>query len=159
MLVSERVRLEGLLPSESDEKQALEAALAIEKYADEAKGREVTIRLGAGEDSSKPAVPLPSPAVGALVEALTQIADGNGVLVVPILPEISTQQAAELLDVSRPHLIRMLDRDELPYRRVGSHRRIRLGDVLAFREGARERKEAQRKEALHELSRAYGTDG
>jgi len=62
-----------------------------------------------------------------------ELATGNAVAVVPVHHELTTHQAAALLAVSRPHLIGMLDRGRLPYRRVGTHRRIRYDDVMALR--------------------------
>lgn len=77
-----------------------------------------------------------------------ELATGNSVAVVPIHHELTTHQAAALLHVSRPYLIGMLDRGRLPYRKVGTHRRIRYDDVMALRAT----QEAERERLLARIS-------
>lgn len=66
--------------------------------------------------------------------------DGLAVTIAPVTPTLTTQQAAELLGVSRPTVVRLLDEGRFPYEKVGSHRRIQLRDLLAYRD---ERRAAQ----------------
>ena len=68
-----------------------------------------------------------------LEEVLGQLAAGRAVQVVALESEISTQQAAELLGVSRPYLVKLVEAGELPHRKVGPRRRLHLEDVLAYR--------------------------
>jgi 3,4-dihydroxy 2-butanone 4-phosphate synthase / GTP cyclohydrolase II len=79
--------------------------------------------------------PLPGPAFDLLLEMLQQMARGNVVAITPIEAELTTQEAAEILGVSRPHLVKLLEAGALPFRMVGKHRRVRLEDVTAFRNG------------------------
>lgn len=84
----------------------------------------------------------------ALQEILTQIAQGKPVTVLPLSEELSTQQAADLLNVSRPFLIKLLEEGEISYRMVGSWRRVPLAEVLDYKR----RNRAAREAALEELA-------
>ena len=94
-------------------------------------------------------IELPSSAVEALKHVVDALARGKSVTLVPHDKDLTTQEAADMLHVSRPHLIKLLDRREVPFHRVGTHRRIRLEDVLAYRD----RRDDARKAALDELAR------
>lgn len=78
-------------------------------------------------------VPLPRPVVGLLDEILKNMEAGKAVSIVPAHQELTTQRAANLLGVSRPFLVRLLEVDQLPFHTVGSHRRIYLKDVFAYK--------------------------
>jgi excisionase family DNA binding protein len=106
--------------------------------------RSISIRLSGSENDLR----LPSAAAPLLIEILDQMSKGKTVEVLATDVEISTQRAADLLHVSRPFLIELLEKKEIPFRRVGSHRRIRLGDVLAYKR----RIDEQRMGALDELT-------
>jgi excisionase family DNA binding protein len=94
-------------------------------------------------------VELPGAAFDALKVIIDALARGQTITVVPHDKELTTQTAAGLLHISRPHLIKLLDAGELPFHRVGTHRRIRIDDVLAYQE----RRDQTRKTALDELAR------
>lgn len=94
-------------------------------------------------------VQLPTSALILLVDILTQLADGNAVKVVPVHAELTTQEAADLLNVSRPYLVKLLEDGKLPFHRTGKHRRLKLTDLMQFKE-ARERASER---AMVELAR------
>lgn len=84
-------------------------------------------------EHGEPALVLPRPAVTLFAQILAQLAEGRGVSVIPSEAELTSQQAADLLGVSRPYLIGLLESDEFPHRKVGRHRRIALADLLAYK--------------------------
>jgi excisionase family DNA binding protein len=77
------------------------------------------------------------------------MARGDAITVVPVGKEVTTQQAADLLNVSRQYLVRLLDEGRIPFRKTGKHRRLRIEDVLAFKE----QRDKDRRAGLRELSR------
>lgn len=98
-----------------------------------------------------------TPLSSELLEVMRQVAahleQGRQVQVVAVEQELSTQQAASLLRVSRPHVIELCERGVLPYRRVGTHRRLTLADVLSHREQELEARRAAADELAAEAQR------
>ena len=103
-------------------------------------------------------IELPTSALRALVDILAELALGNAVRVVPVHAELTTQEAADMLDVSRPHFIKLLETHALPCHRTGKHRRIRLDDLVKFkvrRDQASERAMSELAKQAQELKLGY----
>ena len=85
-------------------------------------------------DGNKHSATIPAPAYRLLVDALTQMAQGNAVSLIPIHAELTTQEAADLLNVSRPYLIKQIELGEIPYHKIGKHRRINFNDLMVYKD-------------------------
>lgn len=92
---------------------------------------------------------IPASAFHALMLVVQGMARGQTMTLVPHGRELTTQEAADLLHVSRPHLVKLLDEGAIDHYKVGSHRRVRIEDVLAYREA----RAGRRREQLDELTR------
>jgi excisionase family DNA binding protein len=122
--------LELKLPSKALTEQAREA-LRLLAGLPRSRRRIVHVRPeGARREVS---VPVPFEAFQLFRAILGHMANGDAVTLVPVHAELTTQQAADLLNVSRPHLVQLLENGKLPSRKVGAHRRVRAEDVLRFR--------------------------
>ena len=93
-------------------------------------------------------VTVPREAFALFLEILGQMANGNAVTIVPVHAELTTQQAADFLNVSRPHLVQLLESRQLPFRKVGKHRRVRFEDLAAYRR----KDEEERRKVMQELA-------
>jgi len=102
-------------------------------------------------------VELPTSALRLLVDILAELADGNAVKVVPVHAELTTQEAADLLNVSRPHFVKLLEDGVLAFHRTGKHRRVRFADLMQYKE-ARERASEQAMAELAQQSQELGMD-
>ena len=91
---------------------------------------------------------LPSSAARLLSHLLTEMGQGNAVTLIPIHAELTTQHAADILNVSRPHLIKLLNEKAIPFHMAGSHRRVRFQDIANYKAQF----EMSRQKALEELA-------
>ena len=137
------VRTESGIPSTRDAALAERAVQKLAALAEET--GPVPARFGAA--AAEP-VDIPTPAVRLLREILDQMARGHGVALTPLHAELTTGEAADLLQVSRTHLVQLLDAGRIPCRMVGAHRRIRAADIVAYRRET----ETRRRSALDELT-------
>lgn len=128
-----------LVPSEADQRLAREGNRILREHLKADRGG--TLKLV--DDGMETEVEVSASVLRHLDEILSHISRGQSVLVLPLDIELTTQQAADVLNVSRPYLISLLeDEKAIPYRMVGKHRRIRLLDVLAHKRRFLEEREA-----------------
>lgn len=133
---------EPVQPTEYESRLARESSRKLSPYQERALRVQIPANGCPAED-----VELPVAAVKLLVRILAEMAAGNAITLIPLHAELSTQQAADLLNVSRPYLIGLLERKEIKFHKVGSHRRILTSDLLDYK-----RKSDQDREiALDEL--------
>jgi excisionase family DNA binding protein len=137
--------LEPVAPTEVETELARESSRRLAHYLGARDGLRLQIieEGGPGE-----ALAVPVSAVRLLVHILTEMAQGNAVTLVPVHAELTTQQAADLLHVSRPYLVKLLDEGKIPHRTVGKYRRVRFADLMAYKK----RNEQERLKALEELT-------
>ncbi len=126
-----------VVPSESQEEQIRELYRLIEAG---------TVKL-VGADGGR--VDLPEAVHRLLVEILRNLQAGNAVSLVGENQQLSTQKAADLLGVSRPFLVKLLEEGEIPFHKVGKHRRILLRDLTRYQR----RRDAERRAALNQMAR------
>ncbi|CRM60672.1 MULTISPECIES: helix-turn-helix domain-containing protein [Pseudomonas] len=115
-----------------------------------------TQRIDIFDKEDKPhTLVLPTSALRLLVDILGELAIGNAVKVVPVHAELTSQEAADLLNVSRPHLVKMLEEGAIPFTKTGRHRRIRFSDLMAFKQ-RRDEESQEAMEALAQQAQSLG---
>ena len=132
------------LPSSEEIEQAKLSSRTLSKFHNEDR---VTMSIQAN-NSEPETVVLPGIAMQMLLDILSDISKGKAISVIPYDAELSTQQAAHMLNVSRPYLVKLLEDKSIPHRKVGSHRRVYVKDVIEYKE----KTDQARKKALEELS-------
>lgn len=145
--------IEPVAPSDSDAGLAREAARRLAPQLAKANG---TMELRVVEpDGRSEAVIIPTVAFRLLLTILAEMASGNAVRLIPHQAELTTQEAAELLNVSRPYLVRLLDESRIPFHWVGTHRRVLFKDVMAYKAEHRRARKATL-DRLSELDQELG---
>ncbi len=124
---------ETFAPSQADAMLARESIrlLATHKLNPQ---ESVRLRLGEEGDDKGTTVSVPTSAVRLLVHLLSEMSQGHAVTLIPTHAELTTQQAAALLNVSRPYVVKLLDEGKIPSRTVGKYRRVRFDDLMAYKQ-------------------------
>jgi excisionase family DNA binding protein len=130
------------LPTEQEAHLAAESSRLL--AACNGSGGAATLRLIDREID----VTVPISAIRMLVDILSQMAQGHAVSLVPVHAELTTQQAADMLNVSRPYLVKQLEAGAIPFHKTGRHRRIRFDDLMEYRR----RLDAESRKAADELT-------
>ena len=131
-------------PTAQDASLARVSGQSLSRFA----RRQKSLSLKVTEAGQEQAIELPAGAVALLMDILEAMAAGRGVTIIPENAELTTVEAASILNVSRPYLIKLLDEKVIPHRLVGSHRRILIDDVMAYRQ----RIDAEREDVLAQLT-------
>ena len=118
------------IPTQADVEQAKVSSRTLSKYTDVDRVN-LTLRGSNGESDD---LVLPGQVLQILLDVLSEMSKGNAISLISHHQEISTQEAANLLNISRPFLVGLLEKDEIPFRKVGTHRRVLLTDVIAYKE-------------------------
>ena len=136
---------EPVLPAAEDVAQAQEASRALARMVAEAPQAQLSI-----EDSTRRMhVLLPAAAVHLLQDILREMSQGHAVTLIPVHAELTTQQAADLLNVSRPYFVSLLESGAIPYRKIGTRRRVLFQHLMTYKKV----EDAKRLDALTELTR------
>ncbi|MEL6548115.1 MAG: helix-turn-helix domain-containing protein [Myxococcota bacterium] len=132
------------LPTKEEVESAAEAATALAMSCDE----DGSLLVGSGERRGQ--IKLAPALTELLVDVLREVASGNMITVVPTGAMLTTQEAADLLNVSRPFLSKLLKEGQIPFVPVGSHRRVKLQDLVDYKV----RRDANRQAVINELMQA-----
>jgi excisionase family DNA binding protein len=135
---------EAVSPSEQDSKIAQESSRRLSRFAGQDR---LTLQIPSKGRAAE-TIELPGPAIGLLMRILTEMSKGNAVTLMPIHAELTTHQAAAILGVSRPFLIKQMKEKKIPFRRIGTHRRVRFQDLMEYKNQI----DADRAKVLGELA-------
>ncbi len=122
-----------------------EIAKVSSKFLASYSPRKKTCELKLNENET---ITLPTSVLPQLTEILSQLAQGNNVKILPIKQELTTTEAAEILNVSRPYVVELLESGKIPFRKVGVRRRILSQDLMAYKQHI----DANRRSVLAELT-------
>ena len=127
-------------PTEQDKILAKESIPRIARYAG-AQPSQIPIRIQPDDETGETIV-LPRAAFVMLLSILSEMAKGNAVTYLPVHAELTTKEAADLLNVSRPYLITLLEQGKIAYHMVGTHRRVKLTDIMQYKASSEARSRA-----------------
>ena len=135
---------EPVVPTAQDAAIAREASRMLAPYIDHLEN----LRFQVGEErKAAQKLSLPASAIRLLLDLLTEMAAGNAVTLIPVHAQLTTQQAADVLNVSRPFLVSLLEEGKIPHVKVGTHRRILFEDLMRYKNSI----DRERRKALDEL--------
>ncbi len=130
-------------PTKEEQKTALDADSALDSALSRIESDKIELKFAEAGD----VITFPRLALELLSDILQSLSKGKSVRIVSLNDEITTQEAADMLGCSRPHLVNMLEEGEIPYYKIGKHRRVKAEDVLKYKKSIR----IQRKKYLKEM--------
>ena len=137
---------EPIVPTAQDAAIAREASRMLAPYVEHME----SLRFQVGEEKKvTQKLLLPATAIRLLLDLLTEMAAGNAITLIPVHAQLTTQQAADVLNVSRPFLVSLLEQGKIPHIKVGTHRRILFEDLMRYKKSI----DRERQKALDELVR------
>lgn len=139
-------KLETVAPTEHDSTLAKTSGRQIARALGNT-ARDLKVKIEG--DGSEEVIELPYAALRLLANILAQMAQGNACTLIPVHAELTTQQAADVLNVSRPFVVGLIKSGQLPCRQIGTHRRIQFSDLMNFKN----RIDADRNAVLDELAK------
>jgi len=142
-------------PSKAEQRAALESYNALAASLEQLRSENPEIEIEETEEKIR----IPISALKLLAIILKEISLGNPISIVPIATELTTQAVAEFLGCSRPHIVKLLEKGEIPFTKVGKHRRIKYEDVAIYKRKMklRQRTKIQELMELDEESGLYDT--
>lgn len=137
---------ETILPTEKEILLATESSRALTEISKKKNDKFPDIEFTL--EKTKTAIKVPFSVFRMLLTILTQMSEGNAVVIMPVHHELTTQEAAEILNVSRPFLIQLLESGKIPFRKVGTRRKILFKDLMTFKK----KDDNERSKILDQLS-------
>ena len=138
---------ETVTPTPADTQLAQESSRQLARFLATKPRSAFRVRIEQ-DDEPEEAIAIPVSAFRLLNDILTEMAKGNAVTLIPVHAELTTQQAADILNVSRPFLVDQLEKGIIPHRKVGAHRRVLFKDLMNYKHSM----DQGRLKALEELS-------
>jgi len=137
MAIQKAQNLETVMPSDKEIELAKQSSRILSKMALK-KGKSIDIVLDKAQKEQKN-VTLPVSAFKLLINILTEMSEGNAITLTPVHAELTTQEAANILNVPHVYLVGLLDAKKIPYRKVGARKKILLRDVMIYKAKSREK--------------------
>jgi excisionase family DNA binding protein len=137
-----------MLPTEEETMLAKTSSKKLDGYVNKKSSVQKITLIKDDTNTESEAIAIPKEAFRLLIDILKQMAQGNAVTLIPIHAELTTQEAADILNVSRPYLVDLLESGKIPFRKVGTRRRVLYQDLIEYKD----RIDTKRMETLQELA-------
>jgi len=133
-------------PTKQEQKTAMASYSALATVLKQLKSEEPEIEV----EETKEHIKIPIKALRLLSDILEAMSKGQPISIVPMAAEVTTQKAAEILGCSRPFLVKLLEEGKIPFTKIGRHRRVKMEDVLVYKE---EQKKEQKKHLIEMMQK------